>query len=56
MDIFVVKDCFGNNHKVFNNIQDAFNYRHKKQNDMNASKEYLGRVQLFIDEMKIESK
>lgn len=56
MNIFVVKDCFGNNHKAFNNISDAFFYRHKKQDEMNASKDYLGRVQLFIDEMKIEVK
>jgi hypothetical protein len=53
MKIFVVKDCFGTNHKAFRSLTSAFKYKNAKQEELNSSKTYLGKVNCVIEEFEL---
>lgn len=51
--VFVVKNNIGENYKAFNNEQDASKYAYTKQNEINKSNSYIGKVKVSIEVMAL---
>lgn len=54
MDIFVIQDSLGRNHKACKTLNSALEQKHVVQKEINTSKSYIGRVTCVVVTLKVE--